>query len=300
MKKLLPIIFLLTTLQTFGQFDYELFQQYADKSTRQQNISINSVTELQLQDNGKWTKTLIQQFNNQGLPTMLIQLDQQGGESEKKEFIYDTAGQISKIEYYKGGNHFSSTEFKVNEKGQITSYSDYVYSSLGGEKMDLWKTYLEYNSNKTLKKIIKTQSNDKDTTEINFYDTLGVPTKSLWHQGGLRTTKIEYVWSKDRTEMKEMHYENDTSIYTTVIHKYKDNKEIEKTDPSTSPKPFYWKYDKSGRVIETNEAFFYILYFTYDNDGRLASKTMNVLFSDSDEKDLPKKIQFKYEYQLRK
>ena len=290
----------MTMLQAFGQFDYELFQQYADKSTRQQNISINTVTELQLLVDGKWVKTLVQQFNAQGLPTTLVQFDQQGGETEKKEFLYDPNGQISKIESYKGGNHFSSTEFNVNENGQITSYADYVYSSLGGEKMDLWKTYLNYNFNKTLKKIIKTQSNHKDTTEINFFDTLGVPVKSLWNQGGLRTTKIEYVWSKNRTEMKEMHYENDTSIYTTVTHKYKDNKEVEKIDPSTSPKPFYWKYDKSGRVLETNEAFFYILYFTYNSDGRIASKTMNVLFSDSDEKDLPKKIQFKYEYQVRK
>lgn len=300
MKKLLPILLLLTALQAFGQFDYELFQQYTDKSTRLQNISINSVTELQLQDDGKWAKTLVQQFNDLGLPTIFVQLDQQGVESEKKEFFYNTAGHISKIEYYKGGNHFSSTEFNVNKNGQITSYSDYMYSSLGGEKMNLWKTYLDYNSNKTIKKIVKTQSLDKDTTEINFYDTLGIPTKSIWHQGGLRTTKIEYVWSKDRTKMKEIHYENDTSIYTTVTHKYKDNKEIEKIDPSTSPKPFYWKYDNSGRVIETNEAFFYILYFTYDNNGRLTNKTLNVLFSDSTEKDLPKKIQFKYEYQFRK
>ncbi|MCW3086140.1 MAG: hypothetical protein JWP12_3506 [Bacteroidetes bacterium] len=300
MKKLIPVLFFLTALQAFGQFDYELFQQYADKSSMQQNRSIISVTELQLQDDGKWAKTLVQEFNVQGLPTMLVQLDEKGGESEKKEFQYDTNGQISKIEYYKGGNHFNSTEFKVDENGQVTSYADYVYSSSDGKKMDLWKTYLEYNSNKSIRKIIKTQSNDKDTTEINCYDTLGALTRSVWHMSGLRTTKIEYVWNKNRTEMKEMHYENDSSVYTTIIHKYKDNKEIEKTDPSTSPAPFYWKYDNNGRVIETNEAFFYVVYFSYDNDGRLTSKTINILFSDSDEKDLPKKIQFKYEYQFRK
>ncbi len=77
------------------------------------------------------------------------------------------------------------------------------------------------------------------------------------------------------------------------------HKEVERTDPSTSPKPFYWKYDDNGRVIETNEALFYALYFDYDKDGQLSKKTMNVLFSDSDEKDLPKKIYFKYEYAFR-
>lgn len=187
----------------------------------------------------------------------------------------------------------------VNPLGQIISYIDYVYSSYDGEKMFVWQTNLEYNSNGTLSKSIKMEGYKKDTSEINFYDTSGVKTKSLWHQGGLRTTKIEYNWNKDRTEMNEIHYENDSTTYITITHKYKDNKEVEKIDPGTSPKPFYWKYDSFGRVVETNEQFFYVQYFKYNQDGYLESKIINVLFSDSDEKDLPKKIQFKYEYQFR-
>ena len=60
-----------------------------------------------------------------------------------------------------------------------------------------------------------------------------------------------------------------------------------------------YEYDNNGRVIETNEAFFYVSYFTYNKDGYIIDKTINVLFSDSDEKDLPKKIYFKYEYEFR-
>ena len=34
--------------------------------------------------------------------------------------------------------------------------------------------------------------------------------------------------------MKEKHYEDEKKIYTTIKHKYKDNKEVERLDPSTS------------------------------------------------------------------
>ncbi len=298
MNKLLLTTFLLTSLQTFGQFDYDLFQQYGDKNTRKQNSNLNAVTELQSEDNKNWTKTSYLQFNSQGLPTTITQYDQQEKETEKKEFMYDNNGQISKIESYKGDNHFGTAEFEVNISGQIISYTDYVYSSSGGEKMFVWETFLNYNPNQTIREKIKLQGYKKDTVETNFYDTFGMPTKTLQNMSGLRTTKIEYIWNKDKSEMKELNYENDTSVYTTVIHKYKDNKEIERTDPATSPKPFYWKYDSFGRVIETNEGFFCVLYYTYDKNGRMSTKTMNVLFSDSDEKDLPKKFYYKYEYNL--
>lgn len=175
-----------------------------------------------------------------------------------------------------------------------------MYSSYDGEKMFLWQTLLEYNPNGTIKKSIKLEGDKKDTVEADFYNTNGVLTKSLWHQGGLRTTKIVYLWNKDSTEMKEVHYENDSTVYNTIIHKYKGGKEVESTDPVTSPKPFYWKYDDKGRLIETNEQFFYVQYFQYNQDGFVTGKTINVLYSDSDEKDLPKKIQFKYEYEFRK
>jgi hypothetical protein len=297
--KLLSAIFLMTSLQAFGQFDYELFQQYADSSMRQQNIKIKRITELQSEDKNKWIKTSYQELNLQGLPKELVQYDQQENKAAMKQFLYDSNNHILKTETYKGNNHEETTEFEVNAAGQITSYTDYVYSSADGEKLLVWKTYIDYNFNNTINKKIQLEGDNKDTVEVDYYDTLGVQTKTIQNRSGLRTTKIEYVWNKEKTEMKELHYENDSSVYTTITHKYKNQKEIERLDPSTSPKPIYWKYDSNGKVIETNENLYYVLYLTYDKDERLTDKVMNVLFSDADEKDLPKKIYFKYEYELR-
>lgn len=298
MNKLLLIILLLTSFQTFAQFDYDLFKSYTANTVQEHNKKVSDVTEYQ-QEKKIWVKTSVQQFNLQGLPTILIQYDQQGKEAIKKDFVYDTVQCISQIETYKNGKHEETTEFEINSLRQIISYTDYVYSSYDGEKMLVWKTILEYNHNGTINKTTKLEGNKKDTVETDFYNEVGVLTKSLWNQGGLRTTKIEYIWTNDSTEMKEVHYENDSTTYNTITHNYKDRKEIKKIDPVTSPQPFYWKYDDKGRVIETNEQYFYVQYFRYDTNGYLTNKTINVLFSDSDEKDLPKKIEFKYEYKFR-
>ena len=298
MSKIFLTILLLTSFQAFAQFDYDLFKTYTEVTTQQRNKKLISATEYQ-QDKGQWIKTSLQQFNLQGLPTTLIQYDQQGKEVQKKEFVYDSIENISKIETYKNGTHEETTEFEINSLRQIISYTDNVYSSYDGEKMLVWKTMLEYNPNKTIKKTIKLEGDNKDTVEVDFYNTNGILTKSLWHQEGLRTTKIVYVWNHDSTEMKEVNYENDSTTYNTITHNYKNGKEIKKIDSLTSPQPFYWKYDDKGRVIETNEQYFYVQYFRYDTDGYVTNKTINVLFSDSDEKDLPKKIEFKYEYKFR-
>ncbi len=298
MSKLFLTILLLTSFKAFSQFDYDLFKSYTDNTTQDRNKKIIDATEYQ-QEKKIWIKTSLQQFNLDGLPTILIQYDQQGKEAIKKEFVYNSVQCISKIETYKNGTHEETTEFDKNSLQQIISYTDYVYSSYDGKKMLVWKTMLEYNSNGTIKKTIKLESDKKDTAETDFYNKVGVLTKSLWNQSGLRTRKIVYIWNNDSTEMKEEHYENDSTIYNTITHDYKERKEIKKIDSLTSPQPFYWKYDEKGRVVETNEQYFYVQYFRYDTAGYPTNKTINVLFSDSDEKDLPKKIEFRYEYTFR-
>lgn len=297
MRTLITTILFLTTIQTYAQFDYELYMSLTTKETLLQHQKINTITEYQSEKKGEKIKTIVQQFLRNGYPSFIFQFNAQGQIATKTEFIHDTLGYIKSIETYKNEIHNSSTEFEVNQVGQIISYTDYVYSSYDGKKTFVWKTLLEYNPNLTIKKSIKQQGYKRDTSEINFYNDYGVKTKTIWNMGGLRTTKIEYAYNKDSTEMLEKHYENDTTIYTTIIHRYKDKKEVEKIDPTTSKKPFYWKYDKLGRVIETNEAFFYKTYYKYNSDGFMTNKTVEVLFSDSDMKDLPKKIEFIYEYQ---
>jgi hypothetical protein len=299
MKILLSTILLLTTLQTYAQFDYDLLMSFLDKGSLRQNSKLSSLTEFQLDKQGQQTKTLTKQFNKKGLPIALTQYDSQIRWTIKKEFIYGPADNITSIETYKGKEHQSSTEFKTNQSGLITGYIDYVYSSYDGTKTFVWNTIIEYNSNSTLKKIIKLQGHKLDTSQVDFFNTKGVKIKTLMNMGGLRTVKIEYVYNQDSTEMLEKHYEDATSIYNTIIHKYKDKKEIEKIDLTTSSKPFYWKYDDKGNVIETNEGFYYALYYKFNSEGYMTNKTVEVIYSDSDEKDLPKKIQYKYDYVFR-
>ncbi|HXB44145.1 MAG TPA: hypothetical protein VNV85_08825 [Puia sp.] len=298
MNKFLLTVFLLASFQAFPQFDYELFKSFNGNKTKELNKKLISATEYK-QDKNVWIKISLQRFNLQGLPTTLIKYDELGKEAQKKEFVYDSAQSILKIEGYKNGVREETTEFEINSARQIISYTDYVYSYYDGKKILVWKTILEYNPNGRIKKTIRLEGDKKDPVETNFYDTSGILAKSLWNLGGLRTTKIEYIWNSDSTEMKELHYENDSTTYNTITHKFKDRKEIKKIDSLASTQPFYWKYDDNGRIIETNEQLFYVQYFQYGLSGYLTNKTINVLFSDSGEKDLPKKIEFKYDYKFR-
>lgn len=297
MKTLITLIILLflTSFQTFAQFDYEVYEALTSKESLGLNRKTKKRIEFQSEKGGEKTKISTRQFLKSGFPEEIIQFDKEGMISIKKNFVYTSDGILKSIETFKNGTHEASTEFMVNQTGNIVNYTEYVYSSYDGEKTLLWKTFLDYNPNGTLKEKVKLEESG-DTSEVNFYDESGSLIKTLYNMSGLRTTKIEYLYSKDSTTMLEKHYEDKKKVYLTITHRYKDKKEIERTDTSISEKPFYWKYDKNGKVIETNENFFYILYFKYDSEGRLTNKTVEVLFSDSDEKDLPKKIDFFYEY----
>jgi YD repeat-containing protein len=299
MRILLAIILLLPALQTFAQFDYDLFMSLSDIGNLQQNMNLSSMTEFRIGQNEEQTKTFTKHFDPKGLPTALMQYDPKGQVVLKKEFIYDLSGFLKSIETYKLKEHESSTEFEVNHLEQIISYTDYVYSSYDGTKTFVWRTILEYNPNSTLKKIIKLQGHNQDTSQVDFFNTNGVKEKTLLNMVGLRTVKIIYDYNNDSTEMLENHYQDATTIYNTITHKYKNKREIEKIDLTTADKPFYWKYDDHGRVIETNQDFYYVSHYKYNSEGFLISKIIQVRYSDSEEKELPKKIEFKYVYELR-
>jgi hypothetical protein len=296
MRSLITTIFFLTTISGYAQFDYELFINLTNKENLIQHKKINTIIEYQSEQNGKKIKTEVHGFFKNGYPNFMYQFNKQGEITAKKEFVYDTLGQIKSIETYQNELHNSSTEFEINKAGQVITYKEYIYSSYDGEKTSLWNTVIEYNPNLTIRKSIKIEGSLEDTVEVNFYNDYGVKTKTIRNMSGLLTIKIEYAYNKDSTEMLEKHYENDTTIYTTIIHRYKDNKEVERIDPATSQMPFYWIYDELGRVIETNEAFFYKTYYKYNSDGFITNKKLEVLFSDSDMKDLPMDIEFSYEY----
>ncbi len=295
MRIVIKIIIFLTTLQSYAQSQFEQYMRLTTKETLLQHQKINTLTEYEVKKNGKKVKNVVQKFLKNGYPASMFQYDAKGKIIANREFLYDTLGQIKSIESYIKDIHESSIEFELNHLGQIIAYTDYGYSTYDGEKILSSKTILEYNPNLTIKKSIELEGN-RDTSMIDFYNDFGVKTKSIWNIK-LRTTKVEYSYNNDSTEMLEKHYENDTTIYATIIHRYKDKKEVERIDPTISRMPFYWKYDNYGRVIETNEAFFYKTYYKYNSDGLTTNRSIEVLFLDSEMKDDPKKVEFIYEYQ---
>ena len=297
MRGILATLLLLISTQTFAQFDYELYLSLTTPSSMSQNRKFSSVTEFQSEKKGNRTKVAEQHFFKEGFPSSIISFDQQGQVNEKKDFLYESTNRIKSINTFKGTKLYSSTEFETNQLGQVLCFTEYVYSSYDNEKLFLWKTFLDYNSNGTLKKTIKLEGDKKDTTEIVYYDNFGIKTKEIWNKSGLRTKKIEYVYNNDSTEMLQKEYEDDKTIYNTITHKYKNKKEIEKLDPATSNKPFYWKYDSYGRMIETNESFYSVVYNEYNKDGSLNNRTMKILFTDSGVDNFPNEMVFTYEYE---
>lgn len=297
MSKLFTSLLILITLQCFGQDDFELYTNLTSKSSIIEHQKISLITEYKSEVTGEKVKTEVQYFLKNGYPKTIIKFNKQGQVSSKTEFIYDIDERIHSIETYKMDVHQSSTEFELNRFGQISTYIEYVYSSNDGEKLFLWKTLFEYNPNSTIKKSIKLQGYNSDTAEINLYNGNGVKKKTILNMSGLRTTKIDYVYNSDSSEMLENHFDTDSTIYLTIIHKYKNNFEVEKIDPASSNQVIYWKHDEFGRIIETNEAVFFITYYKYNSDGFIINKTWEEVIFYPNVKDIPRKIEFEYEYE---
>jgi hypothetical protein len=294
MIKLFTICFLsipmtvLCQLENFDTTNRDLFRK------------VVSLTEYGTDKDSSWKKSSYVEFNKNGMPTKMIRYGNSGGESEKQLFIYDAVGKPASDSTYKGGKLFSSTDYNYDLSGKLTSLFESVYASLDGEKLPTRKIFLEYYSNQKLRKKSTLEFGKEDTTNIDFFDSSGFKRESILHESGLRSTKIIYNWNQDRTEMKEAEFENDSSVYNTIVHRYKNNKEIERLDSLTSGLIFYWKYDDKGRMIETNEALYYITYNQYDEAGYVTNRRLHVMYSDSSEEDLPKDIELKYEYVFRK
>lgn len=162
MKNKLTLILILFPILGFCQFDYDLFISY--KTNLEQNKRLLSITEYQLDTVGKKQLSAKTYFNRFGLPDSLLQFSSNNVTS-KKVLKYNDSKLIS-IETYKGDTHEASAEFDYNGKDQITSYTDYVYSSYDGEKLLVYYTELTYHQNGSVKKLIKMSNFKKDTIEI--------------------------------------------------------------------------------------------------------------------------------------
>ncbi len=316
MKTLFTLAFLTIPLLSFGQFDYEIYLQYADTANRRLNKSIISATEYEVQD-GNRVKTMEEQYNTEGLPVSIASFRPDGKTQEKKVFTYDEHGYIKQVDSYKPDNysvmyrndvpdstktndHTGKCVFETNESGQITGYTDYVFSSIGSDSDALWRTVIEYYPDNQVKRKVRISAFRGDTEEISLYDPAGRLSQTIYLKRMFSYVRVDRIYASDNSEMTEIKYKEDSTPLDTVIHKYANGREVERTDPST-PQPIYWKYDSKNRLTETNEAVFYTVSFSYDDYGRKKEKIINVLFSDSgNDTDLPKKVNYKYEYQLRK
>ena len=189
-------------------------------------------------------------------------------------------------------------ELNYTDDGFVKSVSESVFSSLTKEKLPTHNYNYQYYPNGQLKQIYVFEGGKTDTVEIQNFDSKGQQTTSYMNYGGLTTKRIEFIWNKDSTECKEIHYDDENKAYNTIISTFRNNLKIQKIDPSTSPIPFYWNYDKLNRVIETNSGMFYTQNFFYDEKGLLVKQTMTVV-EKFNYNNFPKKIVATYDYMKR-
>ena len=263
-NKTLLIIFLLFPHFIYSQFDYETFKSF--KAKQEKNKSLKSIFAFEIK--GKNERQMISKiyFNQVGLPDSIIQF-REGTKYIKKIFQYGN-GQISKIETFRKGELDETTEFDLDEKRRIKNYTEYVYSSYDGKKLVTFKTILHYYQNGNIRKKIKLRGHRLDTNTVSTFHEDGRPLFTYYSNTG-KTVKKAFVWNDDLSEMKELNYEKNNTVYDTVLHFYKNKLEIKRIDNITSKKPLFWKYDGQHRLIETNQNVFIIQYFEYNKSGFL-------------------------------
>jgi YD repeat-containing protein len=302
MQKYLAILFSLFSQTCFSQNAYELFESYNTEFLKKQNSKIISVTGFRNLNDSPQKIISYKEFSPAGLPTKIVEYDENSIELRTIEFIYTSSGQPSMINTFQNGKKFTTTEFYYDSVKILKYFKEYVYSSLDGNKMLLWKTDFEYYHNKKSKTILKLEVSDvlpkQDTVEIIFFDTSGVKTKSYFDMTGYRQTRI-YKWNQDKTEMTEYDYNAD-SLQSTILHKYKGEYEIERSENGSDRPVLFWKYDKKNRLTQTNSAIFFSQDFTYDSEGYLVKEIWTAAFPELVKDNDFKKMPFRYEYKFRK
>lgn len=294
MKPLLLInIILFSCFSGYSQDGYEKYL-FAKKSQKE-NAKVKSRTVYIRDDSSKWKRVFFTEYLK-GMPREIIQYDHADSiESRKTEFSYKVNGNISKIDSYKEGNKESSLEFELNSNNQIASYSVYIYNKETAEKIVFEKTYFEYYPNHILHKMITIDTSSilhtGDTIEISEYNSAGVEAYRFRHFAG-PVMKTKFIWNANKTEMQEANFSDDTLSYT-IFHYYEDDKEIKRIDKSISKIPIYWKYDKKGRVVETNELLYFKTENFYGEQYLIRSINTQIFPLNGQE---PRTMELKYEY----
>jgi hypothetical protein len=302
MQKFLTFFLLLCTLSCFSQSEYDLFESYNSEFLKKQNSKIKSVTGFRNLKGGLQKITSYKEFSAVGLPTKIVEYDENSNELRTVEFIYTSFGRPLLINTFKKDKKIATSEFYYDSSRSLHYYKDYVYSSLDGKKMLLWKTDYEYYSNKKVKAIIKMEVSDilpkRDTVEILYFDASGAKTKSYFDMAGYKQYTT-YQWNQGKTEMKESEYSGD-SIQSTTIHKYKGVYEIERSEIGSNKPLVFWKYDNQNRLSQTNASIIITQDLVYDVKGYLINESWTANFPELVKDNDSKIMRFTYEYKFRK
>ena len=250
MKTLIILSLLFAPLLSFGQSDYNTYLGYADTANIRLNRNIISTLQFELQDDGKWVKFAEERYNVNGLPVSVALFRPDGKTEEKKEFTYDEHGCIREIDTYepdhysimykdgipdstKTNEHTEKSKFETTTTGQITRITEYIYSSIGNDSTAIWTTLVEYYPDRQVRKKIKLSNFKKDTDEIQYFDPTGCLSRTEYKKQMFSIVREDYIFNDDKSEMKEIQYNADSTIFETIVHKYLHHLEVEKQIPLT-------------------------------------------------------------------
>jgi len=281
------------SLNTVGQNHYEQFKEYFSDSLKERNKNFSCIKTYQQKKGDKKHLFNIIYFNSNGLPAGIQRVDDTI-EIDRSDFTYKD-GKLFSIEEFQTKDKFLIAELNYTDDGLIKTVSESVFSSLTKEKLPARNYNYLYYTNGQLRQVYVFEGSKTDTAEIQNFDIRGHQTTSYMNYDGLTTKRIEFIWNKDSTECKEIHFNDENKAYNTVISTFRNNLIIKKIDQSTSPIPFYWKYDKHNRLVETNSGMFYTQNYFYDEKGLLIKQSMTVI-EQFNYNNFPKTIEATYDY----
>ncbi len=215
---------------------------YFSDSLKQRNKAFSCIKTYQQIAGDKKKLFNIIYFNSEGLPTTVKQMEDTI-ELTRNDFNYKNDKLFSIEEFHKR-DKFLIAELNYTDDGLIRSVSESVFSSLTKAKLPTHNYNYQYYPGGQLKQIYVFEGTKSDTIEIQNFDNRGQQITSYMNYSGLKTKRIEFIWNKDSSECKEIHYDDNNKAYNTIVSNFRNNLIIKKIDPSTSLTPFYWKYDK--------------------------------------------------------
>lgn len=252
--------------------------QYEDTNNfilgRKKNMKYRTISEFVSTENIERRLNEKIFFNKNGFPDSIFYFNTDV--PAKKDIYYHRDDRIDSVQIFKWGKKDRSFAYKYYPDGKIYSQTEFTYFHLPDESS--FRSYIEfdYHSTGNIKKKV-VLDDDKDTSEISYYDNKG---RSLLVYSFTTNYHItEYKWNEDSTTATSCIYDKDTILIKEIFYFFENDKiylsynKIYKDNPSEWT---YWKYNENGNVIESNLPFLYTEYFEDNVDGRMSKKTLKI------------------------